>query len=142
MRLLRALIVEDNDADAELICRTLEKEQGFLDITVTIDGIEALEHLQKCLPGGGQSRSRPDLILLDLNLPRLDGPGLLLKIREIPELALIPVVMLTSSDAEADVRRCYECGANCYVLKPIGLRSYRDVIRSIETFWTQTVVLP
>ncbi|WP_156840142.1 response regulator [Novosphingobium aquimarinum] len=140
MRLLRALIVEDNDADAELICRTLEKEHGFLDITVTIDGVEALEYLQTCLPGG--ERPRPDLILLDLNLPRLDGPGVLLKIREIPEFAVIPVVMLTSSDAEADVRRCYERGANCYVLKPIGLKSYREAIRAIERFWTQTVLLP
>lgn len=140
MRLLRALIVEDNDADAELICRTLEKEHGFLDIAVAVDGIEALEYLRRCLPGG--DRPRPDLILLDLNLPRLDGPGVLLKIRETPELAVIPVVMLTSSDAEADVRRCYECGANCYVLKPIGLKSYRAAIHAIETFWTRTVLLP
>lgn len=140
MRLLRALVIEDNEADAELICRTLEKEHGFIDIAVAGDGIEALEYLAGCAPTG--IRPRPDLILLDLNLPRLDGPGVLSRIREIPDLALVPVVMLTSSDAEADVRRCYECGANCYVLKPIGLKSYRDAIQAIETFWTRTAILP
>lgn len=140
MRLLRALVVEDNDADAELICRTLEKEHGFVDFTVTTDGIEALEYLEKVLHD--RSIPRPDLILLDLNLPRLDGPGVLLKLRQMPELNLLPVVMLTSSDAEKDIRRCYECGANCYVLKPIGLKSYRDAIRAIESFWTRTALLP
>jgi CheY-like chemotaxis protein len=140
MRLLRALVVEDNEADAELICRTLEKEHGFIDIGLARDGIEALEYLTSCEPG--TAKPRPDIILLDLNLPRLDGPGLLVKIREIPDLALVPVVMLTSSDAESDIQRCYRSGANCYVLKPIGLKSYRDAIQAIEAFWTRTAILP
>lgn len=140
MRLLRALVVEDNEADAELICRTLEQEHGFLDIQVARDGVEALDYLATCTPAHG--RPRPDLILLDLNLPRLDGPGVLLKLRKLSGLSLTPVVMLTSSDAEADVRRSYECGANCYVVKPIGLKSYRKAVHAIETFWTRTVILP
>jgi len=140
MRAVRGLVVEDNEADATLIRETLESDAVIFELEVVGDGVAALEYLRRQPPY--ESAGRPDLILLDLNLPRLDGCGFLARLREDPEFDRIPVVVLTSSDADDDIHRSYELGANCYVTKPIGYREFRATVKSIEEFWFTVARLP
>lgn len=140
MRPIEVLLVEDNDADVDLTRETLEPSPIRLKLSVATDGIEALDFLHG--RGGCAQTSRPDLILLDLNLPRKNGWEVLLDIKDDPNLRLIPVVVLTSSDAEADVVRSYDLGANCYVTKPGNLRAFQETVRALERFWFTTVRLP
>lgn len=136
----RVLLVEDNPGDADLTRETLRAGKLHLDIDVAIDGAEALARLARNPPY--EASPRPDLILLDLNLPKIDGPDVLRAIRARPEIAHIPVVVLTSSDAERDVVKSYSLGANCYVTKPVGLDAFQSIVRSIESFWFTVVRLP
>src|SRR5262245_59417722 len=112
-RAIRVLLVEDNPADVDLVREMLAESSLKLDIEVAMDGAEALAYLLRKPPHTGVAR--PDLILLDLNLPKLDGREVLTVIKEDKQLRRIPVIVLTSSDAEADVLRSYDLGANCYV---------------------------
>jgi CheY-like chemotaxis protein len=138
--MIHLLIVEDNEADAFLTKETLEADRMLFDIAIVKDGVEAMDYLHRRPPF--QKAKLPDLMLLDLNLPRLDGRGVLAEMRKTEEFRKIPVVILTSSDAETDIVRSYELGANCYVTKPVGLESFRSIVRAVESFWFTIVKLP
>jgi CheY-like chemotaxis protein len=139
-RPIRVLLVEDNPGDADLTCETLENSKLSVDIAVLADGSEALAYLQRQSAIG--PAGLPDLILLDLNLPKLDGTQVIAEIKRHAELRRIPIVILTSSDAEQDVIRSYELGASCYVTKPVGLEAFQTIVRSVEQFWFRIVRLP
>jgi len=139
-RPVRLLLVEDNPGD---VCLTLEAlAEGTLkpQVAVADDGLAALDRLHG--RGEHHAEPHPDLILLDLNLPGKDGREVLEEIKQDPRLRSIPVVVLTSSEAEEDVRRCYDLHANCYIVKPVDFQRFARVVRSIEDFWFQRAVLP
>ncbi len=137
---IHVLLVEDNPGDADLTKETLEMSKVHLQISVVTDGTEALAYLRRQPPFAGAER--PELILLDLNLPRMSGRELLAEIKRDPALGAIPVVILTSSDAEQDIVKSYQLGANCYVTKPVGLEAFQAIVRSVEHFWLTVVKLP
>lgn len=139
MKPARILLVEDNPGDLELTIDALENSGLLLDVSSVTDGADALQHLRKLVATG---ETLPDLIVLDLNLPKLDGRQVLAAIRATPELHTLPVVVLTSSDAERDIVESYAAGANCYVTKPIDLLSFQNAVRSIGGFWFTVVKLP
>jgi len=133
-------LVEDNEADVDLARETFSRGRIGVDLSVARDGVDALDFL---LRRRDHARApRPDLVLLDLNLPKLDGKGVLAAMKENPALRSIPVVVLSGSDADADVCGSYGLGANCYVTKPAGLAAFQGVVRSIEDFWLEVVELP
>ncbi|HET9956309.1 MAG TPA: response regulator [Polyangiaceae bacterium] len=136
---VRVLLIEDNPADADLTKETLESGRILVDIMVATNGAEALAQLKH---RDTLATPLPDLILLDLNLPRIDGRHVLREIKKDNELRRIPVVILTSSDAERDIVQSYELGANCYVTKPVGLQAFQSIVRSLEGFWLSVVRLP
>lgn len=133
------MLVDDNEADIELTRSTLEEGKVRMNIVTASDGQHALDQLEAALTRGD---GLPDLILLDLNMPRLDGRGFLGKMRQREELKAIPVVVLTSSDAEQDIVKSYKLGANCYVNKPVGLDEFQKIVRTVEHFWLTVVKLP
>ncbi|PIM52259.1 response regulator [Roseateles chitinivorans] len=137
---LNILLIEDNPGDADLVAETLEQSRLRLDIAVAVDGAQALARLLREPPY--EAAPRPDLILLDLNLPKLGGREVLARIKVEPELREIPVVVLTSSDAEHDIVKSYQLGANCYVTKPVGLVAFQSIVQAIEGFWFTVVKLP
>jgi chemotaxis family two-component system response regulator Rcp1 len=134
------LLVEDNEADVRLTQEVLSESKVRNNLIVVNDGAEALA----CLRRQGQFKDsvRPDLILLDLNLPVKDGREVLAQIKADPELKSIPVVVLTTSKAEEDILRTYKLHANCYITKPVDLEQFVTVVRYIEDFWLATVKLP
>ncbi|MCP5144624.1 MAG: response regulator [Gammaproteobacteria bacterium] len=134
------LLVEDNQADVELTTESLENSKLHLKIHTVTDGAEALEFL--LARGRHTNAPRPDLVLLDLNLPRLDGRDVLAAIKQDDNLRRIPVVILTSSDFEIDVIKSYDLGANCYIKKPVGLPEFETIVTAIENFWFTVVKLP
>ena len=137
---IRVLLVEDNPGDAHLTRDTLEQSKLLIEITVAIDGEDALDYLLG--RGSYAGVALPDLIVLDLNLPKLSGREVLAEMKLHDRLRGIPVVVLTSSDAEKDVVMSYQLGASCYVTKPVGLEAFKDIVRSIESFWFTVVKLP
>ncbi len=137
---IHILLVEDNPGDAELTREALADSKLLSRLHVVRDGVEALAFLHQ--EGEYAQVPRPDLVLLDLNLPRKDGRAVLKEIKADPSLRLIPVVVLTSSQAEQDVARAYELNANCYVTKPVGLEQFLTIVQSIEQFWLTVVKLP
>lgn len=139
-RPIRVLLIEDNPGDADLTRETLEASKLRIEIAVVIDGEEALEYLLR--RGRHPDAEPPDLIVLDLNLPRLDGGQVLAEIKKHDRLRTIPTVILTSSDAERDIVRSYKLGANCYITKPVDLTAFISIVRSIESFWLTVVKLP
>ncbi len=136
----RILLVEDDDADVELIRQGLAPAKERIALHVVSDGEQALKFLRRQSPY--QEAPRPDAVLLDLNLPRLDGREVLRQVKRDEALRMIPVIILTTSDARADVARCYAWGANCYVTKPLGLDEFLVKLAAIERFWTDVVQLP
>lgn len=140
IRPIRVLLVEDNPGDAELTKETMEDGKVLVDIVIAVDGIQALDYLLRRPPYA--DAEQPDLILLDLNLPRMNGKEVLAEIKRHEALRRVPVVILTSSDAEQDVVKSYELGANCYVTKPVGLEAFQTIVRSVEGFWFSVVRLP
>lgn len=140
MKPISVLLIEDNPGDADLTKETLEAGKVQVDITVAADGVEAVEWLERSLEV--VPPSPPDLVLLDLNLPRKSGREVLAHMKNEPGLRRVPVVVLTSSDAERDIIQSYELGANCYVTKPVGLAEFETIVRSIEEFWFAVVRLP
>ncbi len=141
--MIKVLLVEDNIADSTLILEVFEDEKIAADVTVVRDGLEALEFLRK--EGSYVDRSdaeTPDIIILDLNLPRMDGRELLNELKHDSALQVIPVVILTTSAAEEDVISTYKLRANCYVTKPIDLHQFVNIIRSIDKFWFTAVRYP
>lgn len=137
---IEILLVEDNPADVDLTQETLAYAKIRNRLHVVSNGEEALAFLRR--EGRYSDVIRPDLILLDLNLPRKDGREVLEELKADPDLRSIPVVVLTSSDAEKDVVRSYDLGANCYVTKPVDLDQFSNVVRTIEDFWFVVVKLP
>lgn len=134
------LLVEDNPGDV-LLTRTTLRDSKVRNALVTVDnGVDALAYLRR--EGRFADAVRPDVILLDLNLPRMDGREVLEQIKNDADLRTIPVVILTSSKAEEDVVRSYQLHANAYVTKPVGLDQFMDVVRHIEDFWLTIVKLP
>ena len=137
---IEILLVEDNPGDVELTREALHDSKVHMNLSVVNDGVEALAFLRR------QTRyaeaPRPDLILLDLNLPRKDGRGVLAEIKADPELRQIPVVILTSSQAEQDIARAYDLHANCYVTKPVLWADFQRTIAVMEEFWLSIVRLP
>jgi len=139
-RALEILLGEDNPGDVGLAREGLSECKIPHHVHVVGDGLEASAFLHR--KGAYASRPRPDIILLDLNLPKRDGRDLLREIKEDEQLKQIPVVILTTSAAEEDITRSYSLHANCYVTKPLGIDQFLQVIRSIENFWFNTVKLP
>ena len=134
------LLVEDDPADVELTRETMADSKVVTRLHVVEDGMEAMSFLRR--EGKYADAPRPDLILLDLNLPRKDGRTLLAEIRADDSLKTIPVVVLTTSQAEEDIIKSYRLGANCYITKPVGLAEFARVVNSIEEFWFTIVRLP
>jgi CheY-like chemotaxis protein len=139
-RLAEVLLVEDNPGDVRLIQEALKEGQGGSRLNVVKDGVEALAFLRQ--EGAFAGAARPDLILLDLNLPRKDGREVLAEIKSSPRLRSIPVVVLTTSEAKQDVLKSYHLHANCFITKPAHLDQYIRVVRAIEDFWLTIVRLP
>jgi len=137
---IEVLLVEDSPSDMKLTLTVLEKAKMANRVSHVEDGVEAMEFLRR--QGKYADAPRPDLILLDLNLPRKDGREVLAELKAEPKLATIPVVVLTTSKAEQDVLRSYELRANCYITKPVDFNSFLEVIQSIEKFWLAVVTLP
>ena len=137
---VHVLLVEDNPADADLALETLATRRLYIETTVITDGTEAIEFLYR--RGAYKNAPRPDLILLDLNLPGMNGRQVLAIIKADAELRSIPVVILTSSSAEIDVVESYHLGANCYVTKPVDLLAFQAIVQAVEGFWFTVVKLP
>ncbi len=134
------LMVEDNEGDAFLTRELLKEAKVTNVIHIVKDGVEAMSFLHKEAPFA--DAPTPDLILLDLKMPRMDGHEVLARIKSDPDLECIPVVILTSSEADEDVLRAYKHNANCYVTKPVGLEQFSKIVRSIDDFWLSVVKLP
>jgi len=136
--LMHILLVEDSVADVELTLEALSEAKIANEVTVVRDGAAALAHLLANASGPG----RPDLVILDLNLPKVSGHEVLAAMRDHDDLRRLPVAILTTSSAEADVVRTYDLGANCYLTKPVDVDQFVHVVRSIEDFWLGLVRLP
>lgn len=134
------LLVEDNPGDVRLTQEALRDVKMKNNLSVVGDGVEAMEFLRRQPPYG--DAPRPDIILLDLNLPRMDGQEVLAAIKADPNLKSIPVVVLTTSLAEEDIIRSYKLNANCYVSKPVDFDQFIRVVQSVEDFWFTIVKLP
>jgi chemotaxis family two-component system response regulator Rcp1 len=138
MQQIHILLVDDNEGDILLTKEALDDARIINKISIAYDGVEALRFLRKQIGG----TDMPDLILLDINLPKMDGTELLGIIKTDPHLKRIPVIMLTTSSAEKDILASYNNYANCYITKPVDLDRFMDVVRTIEDFWISIVKLP
>ncbi len=134
------LLVEDNAGDVRLAQEALKGSRAANRLFVVDDGVEAMDFLQQ--RGRHAGAPRPDLILLDLNLPRMGGREVLQKVKGDESLRRIPVVVLTISTADEDIARCYDRHANCYITKPLDYNQFVRILRAIEDFWLSTVTLP
>lgn len=140
MRSAELLLVEDSLADVRLTEEALKENKLKVNLHVVNDGLQAMEFLRK--QGKYANAPTPDLILLDLNMPRMDGREVLKTIKEDTILSIIPVIVLTISDAEQDISFCYQHHVNCYIKKPLDLKKFIDVVAAIESFWLTVVTLP
>jgi len=134
------LLVEDSAAEARLALEALQETQFPVRLHVASDGVQALEFLRR--QGPYHAAPRPALVLLDLNLPRKDGREVLREIKSDDDLRRIPVVILTTSQAQSDIRRAYELAANCYIQKPLELDGFIEIVKSIHRYWLQMAELP
>ena len=134
------LLVEDNPADVRLIREALKESKILNNLSVVEDGVEAMDFLRK--KGKYASSVRPDLILLDLNLPRKNGREVLAEVKSDEKLKRIPVVIMTVSDDEKDILISYNSHANCYIKKPLDFDQFNQVVQAIENFWFTIVCLP
>jgi len=137
---IEILLVEDNPGDVRLTREALKEGRVLNNLHVAGDGVQALEFLRRT--GKFAGSPTPDLIFLDLNLPRMDGRELLAEVKGDPNLRRIPVVILTTSKAEEDILKTYDLHANCYITKPVDLDQFITVIKSVEDFWFTIVKLP
>ena len=140
MRPIEILLVEDNPGDVRLTIEVLKDGKILNHLSVVEDGVSALKYLRR--QGECKSSVRPDLVLLDLNLPGKDGREVLGEIKTDPVLRQIPVVILTTSNAEADVLKSYDLYANCYIVKPVDFEQFVKVVTRIQDFWFSVVKLP
>lgn len=142
-KIIEILLVEDNPGDVEITRDVLKMDRFFRNmhhLDVVEDGVEAMDFLHR--KGGYSEAPRPDLILLDLNLPHKDGHMVLAEVKQNDDLKSIPVVILTASDDKEDVRISYDLQANCYISKPSNLFEFLDMIKKLRQFWFSTVILP
>jgi CheY-like chemotaxis protein len=139
-RPVEVLLVEDNPGDVRLTQEAFKDGRVFVNLTVAMDGVEAIDILRH--KGVHNDKPRPDLILLDLNLPKKNGREVLEEIKADDDLKRIPVIVMTTSKAEQDIHRAYNLNANCYVTKPVDLDEFLNVVKSIEDFWLTIVTLP
>jgi len=139
-QLVEILLIEDSPGDVRLTIEALKEAKVRNRLNVVGDGVEAMSFLRQ--QGRHAAAPRPDLILLDLNLPKKDGREVLAEIKADPKLRCIPIVVLTTSRAEEDVLRAYNLHANCYITKPVDFQQFLTVIKSIENFWLTVVKLP
>jgi len=137
---IEILLAEDNPGDVRLTEKALEHGKILNNLYVVNNGIEAMEFLQQ--EGEYADEPRPDLVLLDLNMPKMDGRDVLGEMRKDPSLRRIPVVVLTSSEAEEDVVKSYELNANAYLTKPVNFDGFVDIVGRIEDFWFSVVKMP
>ena len=140
MKPARILMVEDNEGDVLLTRLALKDSKILVELDVVEDGVEAIDYLRH--RGKHAGAPRPDLILLDLNLPRMDGREVLTEVKSDPDLRRIPVVILSGSSAEEDLVRAYDLHANCYVVKPVGAEEFAKIVKAIPSFWLSVVALP
>jgi chemotaxis family two-component system response regulator Rcp1 len=138
--LIEVLLVEDSPGDVRLTREAFKDAKMHIKLHVAPDGTDAMAFLRR--EGEHSYAPRPDLILLDLNLPKKDGREVLEEIKEDPILKSIPVVILTTSASEEDILRSYQLHANCYITKPVSLDGFLEVVRSIDSFWLSVVKLP
>jgi len=138
--LMHILLVEDSVPDIELTLEALADAKVANEVAVCRDGVSALAYLRH--DGDYADTTRPDLVILDLNLPRMNGHEVLAAMQADPSLRRIPVAVLTTSTAEADVVRTYDLGANCYLTKPIDLEQFMKVVQAVDDFWLGIVRLP
>lgn len=134
------LLIEDNPGDVRLTQEAFREGKISVNLSVVMDGVEAINYLRK--KGQYETEITPDLILLDLNLPKKDGREVLEEIKQDKELKRIPVVVLTTSNSEQDIMRSYNLHANCYINKPVDFDQFFDVIKKIEDFWLSIAILP
>jgi chemotaxis family two-component system response regulator Rcp1 len=139
-RPINILLVEDNPGDVELTEDALRRSKVATKVSVVTDGEDAMDYLRQ--QSAYQEETMPDLVLLDLNLPRKDGMEVLREMKDDPNLRHIPVVVLTTSEAERDILASYELGASCFISKPVDLTEFRKVVESIDDFWFTIVKLP
>ncbi|MGB0984499.1 MAG: response regulator [Saprospiraceae bacterium] len=139
-RPVNILLIEDNPGDVRLTQEAFKEGHLAVNLSVVMDGVEAINYLRKT--GKYTEATTPDLILLDLNLPKRDGREVLEDIKADPALMFIPVVVLTTSNAEQDILKTYRLHANCYINKPVDFENFFDVIQKIEEFWLSTAILP
>jgi two-component system, chemotaxis family, response regulator Rcp1 len=137
---IQLLLVEDSAGDVRLMREAFRDANPTIHLHVASDCVEAMAFLRH--EGGYLHAPRPDLILLDLNLPKMDGREVLAQIKEDESLKLIPTVVLTMSDAEADIVKSYQLQANCYLIKPVQLEAFESLVKSINDFWLVNVKLP
>jgi len=134
------LLVEDDAGDIDLTKEALEESKLQMSLNVVRDGVEAIAYLRR--EGEYTQATRPDLILLDLNLPRLNGHEVLQEIKNDDKLKAIPIVVLSTSDTHEDIRSSYNLGANCYIKKTLDMDKFIEIVRAIESFWFTIVQLP
>lgn len=137
---IEVLLVEDSPGDVRLTQEAFREANRSVHLHVAFDGVEAMAFLRR--EGVHGAAPRPDLILLDLNLPKMDGREVLAHIKEDDSLKTIPTVILTTSEAEADIVKSYELRANCYLSKPVHLDAFEGIVKSINDFWLTKVKLP
>ena len=137
---IEVLLIEDSPGDVRLTREAFKDAKVHINLHVASDGAKAMAFLKR--EGEYASALRPDMILLDLNLPKKDGREVLEEIKDNPTLKTIPVVVLTTSSSEADILRSYQLHANCYITKPVGLEGFLTVVKSIDNFWLSVVRLP
>ncbi len=138
--LVDILLVEDNPADIRLTQEAMRESRLINKLNVVMDGVEAIAYLRQ--EGKYANATRPDIVLLDLNLPKMDGREVLDTIKNDPDLKSIPVVILTTSEAETDILKSYDSHANCYIAKPVAFEKFAKVVNLIENFWFTIVKLP
>jgi two-component system, chemotaxis family, response regulator Rcp1 len=137
---IEVLLVEDSPGDVRLTLEAFKDAKVHINLHVALDGVDAMAFLGR--QGNHANAPRPDLILLDLNLPKKDGREVLSELKESPAFKSIPVVILTTSASEADIHGSYQHHANCYITKPVDLEGFLKVVKSIDSFWLSVVKLP